>query len=152
MYLPKLFPHASLILWMFVKMTFTSLFLPTLVIILNLLSFWTSKIKEKHCMGKVGTIDFFPLYRQLTLFYLTNLYSIGGMWFKQKHCMAVILLSFICNYDNFFFLQFVQYSSPLVLQKMRFQARLGMQARVDWVLIIFETQVIKKKWPVRPCF
>ena len=27
-----------------------------------------------------------------------------------------------------------------------------MQARVDWVLIIFGTQVIKKKWPVRPVF
>ena len=27
-----------------------------------------------------------------------------------------------------------------------------MQARVDWVLIIFKTQVIKKKWPVRPVF
>ena len=27
-----------------------------------------------------------------------------------------------------------------------------MQARVDWVLIIFGTQVIKKKWPVRPMF
>ena len=51
-----------------------------------------------------------------------------------------------------FFLKFVQYSSPLVLQKMRFQAWLGMQARVDWVLIIFETQVIKKKWLVRPMF
>ena len=34
--------------------------------------------KEKHCMGKVldqGNRYFFPLYRQLTLFYLTNLYS-----------------------------------------------------------------------------
>ena len=27
-----------------------------------------------------------------------------------------------------------------------------MQARVDWVLIIFGTQVIKKKRPVRPVF
>ena len=27
-----------------------------------------------------------------------------------------------------------------------------MQARVDWVLIIFRTQVIKKKRPVRPVF
>ena len=27
-----------------------------------------------------------------------------------------------------------------------------MQARVDWVLIIFTTQVIKKKRPVRPVF
>ena len=27
-----------------------------------------------------------------------------------------------------------------------------MQARVDWILIIFGTQVIKKKWPVRPVF
>ena len=27
-----------------------------------------------------------------------------------------------------------------------------MQARVDWVLIIFGTQVINKKWPVRPVF
>ena len=26
------------------------------------------------------------------------------------------------------------------------------QARVDWVLIMFETQVIKKKRPVGPCF
>ena len=27
-----------------------------------------------------------------------------------------------------------------------------MQVRVDWVLIIFGTQVIKKRWPVRPVF
>ena len=27
-----------------------------------------------------------------------------------------------------------------------------MQARVDWVPIIFGTQVIKKNWPVRPVF
>ena len=27
-----------------------------------------------------------------------------------------------------------------------------MQARVDWVLIIFGTQIIKKKWPVWPVF
>ena len=27
-----------------------------------------------------------------------------------------------------------------------------MQVRVDWVLIIFGTQVIKKKRPIRPCF
>ena len=27
-----------------------------------------------------------------------------------------------------------------------------MQARIDWVLIIFGTQVIKKKRPVRPVF
>ena len=27
-----------------------------------------------------------------------------------------------------------------------------MQARLDWVLIIFGTQVIKKKWPVRLVF
>ena len=27
-----------------------------------------------------------------------------------------------------------------------------MQARVDWVQIIFGTQVIKTKWPVRPVF
>ena len=27
-----------------------------------------------------------------------------------------------------------------------------MQTRVDWVLIIFGTQVIKIKWPVRPIF
>ena len=36
------------------------------------------KSKEKHCMGKVLDWDnrhYFPLYRQLTLFYLTNLYA-----------------------------------------------------------------------------
>ena len=38
--------HASLILWMFVKMTFTSLFLPTLVIIPNLLSLCTCPSKK----------------------------------------------------------------------------------------------------------
>ena len=27
-----------------------------------------------------------------------------------------------------------------------------MQARVDWVLIFFGTQVIEKKWPIRPVF
>ena len=26
------------------------------------------------------------------------------------------------------------------------------QARVDWVLIFFGTQVIEKKWPIRPVF
>ena len=41
---------------MFVKMTFTSLFLTTLVIIPNSLFLCTcpSKSKEKHCMGKVA--------------------------------------------------------------------------------------------------
>ena len=36
------------------------------------------KSKNKHCIGKVldwDNRDFFPLYRQLTLFYLTNSYS-----------------------------------------------------------------------------
>ena len=55
MYLPKLFAHASLILSMLIKMAFTSLLLPTLIIIPNLLSLCTypSKSKEKHCIGKV---------------------------------------------------------------------------------------------------
>ena len=46
MYLTKLFAHALLILWIFVKMTFTSLFLPTLVIIPYLLSLFACPSKK----------------------------------------------------------------------------------------------------------
>ena len=48
------------------------------------------KSKEKHCMGKVLDWDnrhFFPLYRQLTLFYLTNLYSAKKK--QQSHMFNV---------------------------------------------------------------
>ena len=75
-YLPKLLTHASLILWMLFKMTFTSLFLPT-VIIRNLLSLCPcpSKSKEKHCMGKV--LDWYNIHFCLYInsSHLTNLYS-----------------------------------------------------------------------------
>ena len=55
MYLPKLFAHAAVVFLMFLKMTFTSLLLPTLVIILTyfLYALALSKSKEKHSMGKV---------------------------------------------------------------------------------------------------
>ena len=89
MYLAKLFfAHTSLILRMFGKMTFASLFLPTLVIISNLLSLCTLPSKKKNIVREVirlnGTIDiFFPLYIQLTLFYLTNLYSAKKKWWPH---------------------------------------------------------------------
>ena len=46
MYRPKLFANASLILSMFAKMAFTSLLLPTLVIIPNLVSLSTCPSKK----------------------------------------------------------------------------------------------------------
>ena len=54
MYLPKLFAHASLILSMLAKMAFTSLLLPTLVIIPNLVSLCTfpSKKLKKTLYGE----------------------------------------------------------------------------------------------------
>ena len=61
---------------------FTSLFLPTLVIIPNLLNVfmhWSSrKVKKNIVWGRYvdrSNSYFVPLYRQVTLFYLTNLYS-----------------------------------------------------------------------------
>ena len=57
---------------MFLRMTFTSLFLATLVIVPSLYALALPKSKEKHCMVKVLDWDnrhFFPLYRPTDHFF-----------------------------------------------------------------------------------
>ena len=139
MYLIKLVAHASLTLWMFEKMTFTSLHLTTLIIIPNLMSscFCPTKKWRKTLYGEgleTGTLDIFSLYRSSPKFLLTgnqfllyimvyvecrklpdkwslrffremllNFYSEWGgeMWpLHRNYGIVVILLSFLCNYDN----------------------------------------------------
>ena len=95
----------------------------------------------------------------------------------RNYGMVVIVLSFLCNYDNLtlklhqgkrsyldegwiFIGRFKVGSVPgmnvfrevksIVLWFLALVCLYLMQARVDWVLIIFGTQVIKKKRPVRP--
>ena len=95
MYLPNLFAHVSLILWMFVEIIFTSLLLPTLVILPNLLSLCT------YCLYAAKWA-----FRWLCTFLRRTARKGGSIFLRgcdlhRNYGMEVTLLPFLCKCDNF---------------------------------------------------